>query len=58
MPDDTKELHFRFLDRMNAGDLSAIDDLVSDDFVEHEDIPGLEPTKAGLRQMFGMIHEA
>ena len=56
MPDSTKELARRFLDRINAGDLPAIDNLVSDDFVEHEEIPGLEPTKAGLRQMFEMIH--
>src|SRR5450631_3084145 len=56
MPDNTKELARRFLDRINAADLSVIDDLVSDDFVEHEEIPGLEPTKAGLRQMFEMIH--
>jgi steroid delta-isomerase-like uncharacterized protein len=56
MPDSTKELARRFFDRMNAGDLSAIDSLVSDDFVEHEEIPGMEPTKAGLRQMFEMIH--
>ena len=56
MPDSTKELARRFLDRVNAGDLSAIDNLVSDVFVEHEEIPGLEPTKAGLLQMFEMIH--
>ena len=44
--------------RISAGDLTAVDELVSDDFVEHEQVPGLAPGKAGVRQLFGMFHSA
>jgi steroid delta-isomerase-like uncharacterized protein len=51
-----KELVRRFYQRLNAGDLAVVDEVVSDAFVEHESVPGLEPTKAGLRQLFEMFH--
>ena len=35
-----------------------VDEVISDDFVEHEDMPGLEPTKGGVRQMFEMFVNA
>jgi predicted ester cyclase len=38
--------------RLNEGDFSVIDEVISDDFVEHEAVPGIEPTKAGVRQPF------
>jgi ketosteroid isomerase-like protein len=34
-------------ERINAGDIAGFGDLVADDFVEHEDEPGLPPTKEG-----------
>ena len=52
MSDSNKTLTRQFYDRFNAGDLTIVDDLVSDDFVEHEVFPGLEPNKTGLRQLF------
>ncbi len=51
-----KELIRRFYQRLNAGDLAVVDEVVSNEFIEHELVPGLEPTKAGLRQMFEMFH--
>jgi steroid delta-isomerase-like uncharacterized protein len=36
------------------GDLDGFAELLSDDFVEHEATPGLEPTKAGVVQFFAM----
>jgi steroid delta-isomerase-like uncharacterized protein len=42
--------------RLNEGDFSVIDEVISDDFVEHEAVPGIEPTKAGVRQLFEMFH--
>ena len=41
-------------DLINAGDLDGFAALLSDDFVEHEAAPGLEPTKAGVLQFFTM----
>lgn len=58
MTDPNKTLTRQLYDRLNAGDLGAVDDLIADDFAEHEEIPGLPPTKAGVRQMFEMFQTA
>jgi steroid delta-isomerase-like uncharacterized protein len=58
MSEANKELTRRFYQRTNAGDLTVVDELLSDDFVEHEEIPGLPPTKAGVRQMLEMFRAA
>ncbi|MBS1911708.1 MAG: ester cyclase [Bacteroidetes bacterium] len=42
----------QFVDRVfNKGDVSAIDELVSPDFVEHDPSPGQEPGIAGFKKM-------
>jgi steroid delta-isomerase-like uncharacterized protein len=56
--DANKALTRQFFRRISAADLSAVDELVSDDFVEHEQVPGLAPGKAGMRQLFEMFHSA
>jgi ketosteroid isomerase-like protein len=56
--DANKALTRQFVRRISAADLSAVDELVSDDFVEHEQVPGLAPGKAGMRQLFEMFHSA
>lgn len=37
---------------INAGNLDAFGDLLADDFVEHEDLPGFAPTKQGTLEWF------
>jgi steroid delta-isomerase-like uncharacterized protein len=44
----------RAYDLINAGDIDGFGELLSEDFVEHEQTPGLEPTKAGVVQFFRM----
>ena len=39
-------------ERINAGDIGGFGELVADDFVEHEETPGLPPTKAGTLEFF------
>jgi predicted ester cyclase len=39
-------------ERINAGDLGGYGDLVADDFVEHEELPGLAATKEGMLDYF------
>jgi steroid delta-isomerase-like uncharacterized protein len=56
--DANKALTRQFFQRIGAGDLTAVDELVSDDYVEHEQVPGLAPGKAGVRQLFEMFHSA
>lgn len=45
-------------ERISAGDISGFADLVADDFVEHDEIPGLPPTKDGVVQYFGLLLSA
>jgi steroid delta-isomerase-like uncharacterized protein len=44
----------RCYDLLNAGDVDGFGDLLSDDFVEHEETPGLAPTKDGVKEFFRM----
>ena len=37
---------------LNAGDLDGFGATLADDFVEHEETPGLAPTKAGVLEFF------
>lgn len=41
-------------DHLNAGDIDGFSALLADDFVEHEETPGLAPTKAGVQEFFRM----
>jgi steroid delta-isomerase-like uncharacterized protein len=43
---------------LSAGDIDGFGDLIADDFVEHEETPGLEPTKEGVKQFFHMYRAA
>jgi steroid delta-isomerase-like uncharacterized protein len=43
---------------MSKGDLDVIDDLIADDFVEHEEVPGGASGKDGVRQFVQMIRAA
>ncbi len=42
----------RGYDLINAGDIDGFLELLSEDFVEHEETPGISPTKAGVRDFF------
>jgi steroid delta-isomerase-like uncharacterized protein len=48
----------RMYDLINAGDDDGFGDLVSDDFVDHEELPGLAPTKDGVKTFFRMYRAA
>lgn len=41
--------------RISAGDISGFGDLVADDFVEHDEVPGLPPTKEGVLDYFRLL---
>jgi steroid delta-isomerase-like uncharacterized protein len=42
----------RCYDLINEGDIDGFGELVADDFVEHEELPELAPTKAGVLELF------
>jgi steroid delta-isomerase-like uncharacterized protein len=39
-------------ERISAGDIAGFGELVADDFVEHEEVPGVPPTKEGTLDYF------
>jgi steroid delta-isomerase-like uncharacterized protein len=56
---DLKALSRRFYDEVFVkGDMAALDELVDDDFVEHEEFPGMSSDKAGLRTFVTTMREA
>jgi steroid delta-isomerase-like uncharacterized protein len=48
----------RCYELINAGDIDGFGKFLADDFVEHEETPGLAPTKEGVLQFFGMYRAA
>ncbi len=43
---------------ISEGDIDGFGELLADDFVEHEETPGLEPTREGVMQFFHMYRAA
>ena len=58
MPEDVKALTRRFYSEVSAGNLDVCDELVADDFVDHEEFPGISSDKAGVKQFFAMLRAA
>jgi steroid delta-isomerase-like uncharacterized protein len=57
--DHNKHLMQRFYDEVvNEGNLHVIDELFAEDFVEHEEFPGIPPTREGVKQFFAMFRAA
>ncbi len=48
----------RAYDLINAGDIDGFGDLLADDLVEHEETPGLAPTKEGVLEFFRLYRAA
>ena len=55
---DHSATHRRLYDLLNAGDIDGFGALLADGFVEHEETPGLAPTKEGVLQFFRMYRAA
>ena len=58
MSEENKALARSFYERVNAGDLGVVDELVADDFVDHEEFPGIPRNKDGVKQFFAMTRSA
>lgn len=48
----------RMYDLINAGDIEGFGGLLATDFIEHEEAPGLAPTKEGVMDFFRMFRAA
>jgi len=56
---ENKTLVRRLVDEaQNQGNLDLIDDLFADNFVDHTPLPGLPPTREGVRMLFGALRAA
>jgi steroid delta-isomerase-like uncharacterized protein len=42
-------------EQISAGDIAGFGELVADDFVEHDVVPGVPPTKQGTLEYFRML---
>lgn len=42
----------RTYELISQGDIDGFGDLMADGFIEHEDLPGLTPTKEGVKELF------
>ena len=48
----------KFYDGISSGDLSVVEELLSEDFVEHDEFPGIPQSRDGVRQFFAMARES
>ena len=48
----------RLYELISEGDIDGFGEHVADEFVEHEETPGFEPSKEGVKQMFHMYRAA
>ena len=44
----------RLYELLNAADVDGFGELLADDFIEHEELPGLAPSKDGVKTFFRM----
>jgi predicted ester cyclase len=59
MSERNKQVYQRFMDEVvNGKNLSVLDELIADDFVDHNPVPGTPSTKAGMREQMEMFFTA
>jgi steroid delta-isomerase-like uncharacterized protein len=51
-PEDKKNFVRSFYTSMSRGNVNVIDDLFTDDFIEHEPLPTQTPGREGVKQFF------
>lgn len=58
-PEQLKLLAKQFYEEvLNRGDLDAIDQLIAEDFVDHEEMPGIPNTREGVRDWVQLMRGA
>jgi predicted ester cyclase len=56
---DRKALVQRFYDEVaGKGNLDMVDEVLTEDFVEHEEFPGISPDREGVKQFFAYLRSA
>jgi steroid delta-isomerase-like uncharacterized protein len=56
---ESKQLVEQFYEEVvNAGNLDKIDEILSEDFVEHEEFPGISQDREGVKEFFRRLRSA
>ena len=58
LPEEIKVLGNHFVQAWDKGDWVSLDKLLTEDFVFHVAVPGLQPNREGYKQFFDMHHKA
>lgn len=59
MSETNKALVLRLIDEAQSnGKLEVVDELLADDFVDHTPLPGVPPTRDGVKMLFGYLRSA
>ena len=58
MNEDHKQMVKRFYTEVLAGDVDLIDELLAEDYHEHEEFPGLTQDREGVKNFVRMFREA
>lgn len=58
MMDNEARLGKFYTEVVNQGNLDLIDEMLAEDFVEHEELPGMDPGRAGIKQWFAAMRKA
>ncbi len=59
MSAENKALLRRMYDEVaNEGRIELVDELCTEDFVEHEEFPGLSPDRDGVKKFFNLMRDA
>src|SRR4051794_23592101 len=48
----------RFYEGVSAGELDVVNELLAEDFIEHDEFPGIPQSREGVKQFFSMAREA
>jgi len=56
--DDEASLRRFYEEAVNQGHLELFDQMLAENFVEHEELPGFEPGREGVKQWFGLMRTA
>src|SRR5581483_5178197 len=53
-----KDTMARFYEEISAGNIGIVDELISEDLIEHDEFPGIPQSRDGVKQFFEMAKGA
>src|SRR3954451_4897694 len=53
-----KDTMSRFYEEISAGNTGIVDELIAEDLIEHDELPGIPQSREGVKQFFEMSRAA